>query len=182
MENVNAKMDEQLKARVDDLTRANDENRDGKLDAADLKAQLNRIEAQLELQDRQNRGIIANQRKRMILSVVLVVVILAALAFFGWRMNIAYNNVMDACSRVNDLADTVNTSLATLDQSELDADDAGPSGNHRPVEKNRRGRAEQRPDPAARPDGHREQSAIPGAEHREFVQRVKFRVWTVNKM
>ena len=115
MENVNAKMDEQLKARVDDLTRSNDENRDGKLDAADLKAQLNRIEAQLELQDRQNRGIIANQRKRMILSVVLVVVILAALAFFGWRMNIAYNNVMDACSRVNDLADTVNTSLATLD-------------------------------------------------------------------
>lgn len=121
MENVNAKMDEQLKARVDDLTRSNDENRDGKLDAADLKAQLNRIEAQLELQDRQNRGIIANQHKRMILSVVLVVVILAALAFFGWRMNIAYNNVMDACSRVNDLADTVNTSLATLDQSELDA-------------------------------------------------------------
>ena len=121
MENVNGKMDEQLKARVDDLTRSNDENRDGKLDAADLKAQLNRIEAQLELQDRQNRGIIANQRKRMILSVVLVVVILAALAFFGWRMNIAYNNVMDACSRVNDLADTVNTSLATLDQSELDA-------------------------------------------------------------
>lgn len=121
MENVNAKMDEQLKARMDDLTRSNDENRDGKLDAADLKAQLNRIEAQLELQDRQNRGIIANQRKRMILSVVLVVVILAALAFFGWRMNIAYNNVMDACSRVNDLADTVNTSLATLDQSELDA-------------------------------------------------------------
>ena len=121
MENVHAKMDEQLKARVDDLTRSNDENRDGKLDAADLKAQLNRIEAQLELQDRQNRGIIANQRKRMILSVVLVVVILAALAFFGWRMNIAYNNVMDACSRVNDLADTVNTSLATLDQSELDA-------------------------------------------------------------
>ena len=121
MENVNAKMDEQLKARVDDLARSNDENRDGKLDAADLKAQLNRIEAQLELQDRQNRGIIANQRKRMILSVVLVVVILAALTFFGWRMNIAYNNVMDACSRVNDLADTVNTSLATLDQSELDA-------------------------------------------------------------
>ncbi len=121
MENVNAKMDEQLKARVDDLTRSNDENRDGKLDAADLKAQLNRIEAQLELQDRQNRGIIANQRKRMILSVMLVVVILAALVFFGWRMNIAYNNVMDACSRVNDLADTVNTSLATLDQSELDA-------------------------------------------------------------
>lgn len=120
-EELNRKMDEQLASRVAELDAHNDETGDGKLDAADLKAQLNRIEAQLELQDRQNRGIIANQRKRMILSVVLVVVILAALAFFGWRMNIAYNNVMDACSRVNDLADTVNTSLATLDQSELDA-------------------------------------------------------------
>ena len=120
-EKLNRKMDEQLASRVAELDAHNDETGDGKLDAADLKAQLNRIEAQLELQDRQNRGIIANQRKRMLLSVVLVVVILAALAFFGWRMNIAYNNVMDACSRVNDLADTVNTSLATLDQSELDA-------------------------------------------------------------
>ena len=120
-EKLNRKMDEQLASRVAELDAHNDETGDGKLDAADLKAQLNRIEAQLELQDRQNRGIIANQRKRMILSVVLVAVILAALAFFGWRMNIAYNNVMDACSRVNDLADTVNTSLATLDQSELDA-------------------------------------------------------------
>ena len=120
-EKMNRKMDEQLASRVAELDAHNDETGDGKLDAADLKAQLNRIEAQLELQDRQNRGIIANQHKRMILSVVLVVVILAALAFFGWRMNIAYNNVMDACSRVNDLADTVNTSLATLDQSELDA-------------------------------------------------------------
>ena len=52
-------MDDQLKNRVAELNRANDENRDGRLDAADLKAQLNRIEAQLELQDQQNRGIIA---------------------------------------------------------------------------------------------------------------------------
>ena len=121
MENINAKMDEQLKTRVKELNHANDENQDGKLDAADLKAQLNRIEAQLELQDQQNRGIIANQHKRMILSIVLVVVILAALAFFGWRMNSAYHNVMVACSRVNDLADTVNASLATIDKDELDA-------------------------------------------------------------
>ena len=107
--------------RVAELNRANDENRDGRLDAADLKAQLNRIEAQLELQDQQNRGIIANQRKRMVLSVVLCVIILAALAFFSWRMNEAYVNVMDACNRVNDLADTVQTSLDTLDQAQLDS-------------------------------------------------------------
>ena len=38
MENLNEKMDEQLKNRVEELNRGNDENRDGKLDAADLKA------------------------------------------------------------------------------------------------------------------------------------------------
>ena len=121
MENLNTQMDDQLKNRVAELNRANDENRDGRLDAADLKAQLNRIEAQLELQDQQNRGIIANQRMRMVLSVVLCVIILAALAFFSWRMNEAYVNVMDACNRVNDLADTVQTSLDTLDQAQLDS-------------------------------------------------------------
>ena len=113
MESINEKMDAQLRTRVDELTRANDENQDGRLDAADLKAQL-------ELQDQQNRGIIANQHKRMILSVVLVAVILVVLAFFGWRINVAYNNVMAACDRVNALADTVQTSLDTLDQSQLD--------------------------------------------------------------
>ena len=121
MENLNTQMDDHLKNRVAELNRANDENRDGRLDAADLKAQLNRIEAQLELQDQQNRGIIANQRKRMVLSVVLCAIILAALAFFSWRMNEAYVNVMDACNRVNDLADTVQTSLDTLDQAQLDS-------------------------------------------------------------
>ena len=121
MENLNTQMDDQLKKRGAELNRGNDENRDGRLDAADLKAQLNRIEAQLELQDQQNRGIIANQRKRMVLSVVLCAIILAALAFFSWRMNEAYVNVMDACNRVNDLADTVQTSLDTLDQAQLDS-------------------------------------------------------------
>ena len=42
MENLNTQMDDQLKNRVAELNRANDENRDGRLDAADLKAQLNR--------------------------------------------------------------------------------------------------------------------------------------------
>lgn len=44
MENLNTQMDDQLKNRVAELNRANDENRDGRLDAADLKAQLNRID------------------------------------------------------------------------------------------------------------------------------------------
>ena len=119
MENLNTQMDDQLKNRVAELNRANDENRDGRLDAADLKAQLNRIEAQLELQDQQNRGIIANQRMRMVLSVVLCVIILAALAFFSWRMNEAYVNVG-------------HTGSGPAGQH-----DAGSAGNHRTAEKGR---------------------------------------------
>ena len=59
-EKLDRKMDEQLETRVAELTANNDETGDGKLDAADLKAQLNRIEAQLELQDAQNRSIMKN--------------------------------------------------------------------------------------------------------------------------
>ena len=75
-EKLDRKMDEQLETRVAELTANNDETGDGKLDAADLKAQLNRIEAQLELQDAQNRSIMKNQRLRMLLSIVITVVLL----------------------------------------------------------------------------------------------------------
>ena len=44
-EKLDRKMDEQLETRVAELTANNDETGDGKLDAADLKAQLNRIVA-----------------------------------------------------------------------------------------------------------------------------------------
>ena len=44
-EKLNRKMDEQLASRVAELDAHNDETGDGKLDAADLKAQLNRIVA-----------------------------------------------------------------------------------------------------------------------------------------
>lgn len=119
MDNINAKMDEQLKTRVDELTRTNDENRDGKLDAADLKAQLNRIEAQLELQDEQNRSIMKNQRLRMLLTIIITVVLLVVLGLFWNHMDQAYKEVMTACTQVNELADTLQSSLDTLDPDEL---------------------------------------------------------------
>lgn len=119
MEKMDREMDEQLEARVAELSANNDETGDGKLDAADLKAQLNRIEAQLELQDRQNRGIMKNQRLRMLLSIVLTVIVLVVLGLFWNRMNTAYAKVMDACAQVNELADTLQSSLDTLDPEEL---------------------------------------------------------------
>lgn len=119
MENINAKMDEQLKTRVKELNHANDENRDGKLDAADLKAQLNRIEAQLELQDEQNRSIMKNQRLRMLLTIIITVVLLVVLGLFWNHMDQAYKEVMTACTQVNELADTLQSSLDTLDPDEL---------------------------------------------------------------
>ena len=118
-EKLDRKMDEQLETRVAELTANNDETGDGKLDAADLKAQLNRIEAQLELQDAQNRSIMKNQRLRMLLSIVITVVLLVVLGLFWNRMDSAYNEVMAACAQVNELADTLQTSLDTLDPDEL---------------------------------------------------------------
>ena len=118
-EKLDRKMDEQLETRVAELTANNDETGDGKLDAADLKAQLNRIEAQLELQDAQNRSIMKNQRLRMLLSIVITVVLLVVLGLFWNHMDQAYKEVMTACTQVNELADTLQSSLDTLDPDEL---------------------------------------------------------------
>ena len=120
-EKLDRKMDEQLETRVAELTANNDETGDGKLDAADLKAQLNRIEAQLELQDAQNRSIMKNQRLRMLLSIVITVVLLVVLGLFWNHMDQAYKEVMTACTQVNELADTLQSSLDTLDPDELNS-------------------------------------------------------------
>ena len=121
MDKLNRAMDEQLKNRVADLTAHNDETGDGKLDAADLKAQLNRIEAQLELQDQQNRHIMRNQRLRMMLSIALTLVLLVALSIFAYYAHDAYVQVMDSTTQMNTLVQTVQNSLDTLDPEELDS-------------------------------------------------------------
>ena len=120
-EKLDRKMDEQLETRVAELTANNDETGDGKLDAADLKAQLNRIEAQLELQDEQNRSIMKNQRLRMLLTIIITVVLLVVLGLFWNHMDQAYKEVMTACTQVNELADTLQSSLDTLDPDELNS-------------------------------------------------------------
>ena len=84
-----------------------------------LKAQLNRIEAQLELQDEQNRSIMKNQRLRMLLTIIITVVLLVVLGLFWNHMDQAYKEVMTACTQVNELADTLQSSLDTLDPDEL---------------------------------------------------------------
>lgn len=121
MDKLNRVMDEQLEKRVADLTAHNDETGDGKLDAADLKTQLNRIEAQLELQDQQNRHIMRNQRLRMMLSIAMTAVLLIALGVFWYYSRIAYNQVMQATTQVNELAETVQNSLSTVDPEVLDS-------------------------------------------------------------
>ena len=112
-EKLNRKMDEQLASRVAELDAHNDETGDGKLDAADLKAQLNRIEAE------QNRSIMKNQRLRMLLTIIITVVLLVVLGLFWNHMDQAYKEVMTACTQVNELADTLQSSLDTLDPDEL---------------------------------------------------------------
>ena len=111
MEDKNKKMDAALEARVQALDVASDETGDGKVDWQDLKSQLNRIEAQLELQDKQNRSIMKNQRFRLILSVVLAVVLVGAVAFLWLRTNAAYEKILVTCEQVNQLAETVQAAM-----------------------------------------------------------------------
>ena len=56
MEKLNKQMDDALNTKVAALNATDDETGDGKVDALDLKHQLDRVEAQLELQDQQNRA------------------------------------------------------------------------------------------------------------------------------
>ena len=56
MEKLNKQMDDALNTKVAALNATDDETGDGKVDALDLKHQLDRMEAQLELQDQQNRA------------------------------------------------------------------------------------------------------------------------------
>ena len=78
-----------------------------------LQEQLDRIEAQ-------NQKILRNQTIHMAVTIVLVVVVLAALAFAAVRLNAAYAEVLDACTQVDALAETLQSSLGTLDPAELD--------------------------------------------------------------
>ena len=56
----------------------------------------------------------------MAVTIVLAVVVLAALAFAAVRLNAAYAEVLDACTQVDALAETLQSSLGTLDPAELD--------------------------------------------------------------
>lgn len=78
-----------------------------------LQEQLNRIEEQ-------NQKILRNQTIHLAITLVLAVVVLAALAFAAVRLNAAYAEVLDACTQVDALAETLQSSLGTLDPAELD--------------------------------------------------------------
>lgn len=121
MEKMNRAMDEQLKARTAALQAADDETGDGRVDWADMKKQLDRIEAQLELQDQQNRRLLHNQRLRLALTCVLAVLLAAAVGLLWYRTNQAYQEILAACDQVNQLSGTVQSSLDALDPEELQA-------------------------------------------------------------
>ena len=120
MRKDDAAMDEALRAKTAALQANDDETGDGRIDLADLKHQLDRLEAQLALQDRQNRTLLRNQRLRMAVggAVLVLVCVLAVVLFFYTRQ--AYEQVLQASAQVNELASTLQNSLNTLDTAQLD--------------------------------------------------------------
>ena len=112
--------DRALQARIQQLQAGDDETGDGKVDIADLKRQLDRIEAQLELQDAQNRRLLRSQRQRLILNIVVLAAFAVLAGVLLYYSRIAYDRILQASAQVNELAATLQSSLATLDSAELD--------------------------------------------------------------
>lgn len=98
---------------MQELNRTPDANSPDAAPETALQAQLDRIEEQ-------NQKILRNQTIHMAVTIVLAVVVLAALAFAAVRLNAAYAEVLDACTQVDALAETLQSSLGTLDPAELD--------------------------------------------------------------
>ncbi|MGN0975424.1 MAG: hypothetical protein ACI4OL_05425 [Gemmiger sp.] len=114
-------MDEALKKKVAQLQSGDDETGDGVIDAADLKAQLDRIEAQLELQDAQNRTLLRHSRLRFAITAVLVVVLCIFVAVAWVRTDAAYQQILDACQQIDTLAGTVQQTMDELNTEDLNA-------------------------------------------------------------
>ena len=114
-------MDQALAARVDALHARDDESGDGQVNAADMKLQLDRIEAQLELQDQQNRALLRGQRIRFWMTLILALLLCGVVIFLWVRVNGAYAEILQTTGDVNALAGRLQQSLDTLDNEELEA-------------------------------------------------------------
>ena len=121
MEKINKQMNDALDAKVVALNAADDETGDGKVDALDLKHQLDRVEAQLELQDQQNRALLRSQQRLLKAAIAIVIVLCLVMGGLLLRFHTAYNQVIATCTQVNDIAATLQDSLATLDTEDLDS-------------------------------------------------------------
>lgn len=119
MENINKAMDKSLQDRVSVLHAQDDESKDGRIDVDDLKLQLDRIEAQLELQDQQNRALLKGQRIRLILTIALALILCGAVVFLWTRINNAYDNILQTSTQLNDLASQLQESLGEVDGQAL---------------------------------------------------------------
>ena len=69
------------------------------MDALDLKHQLDRVEAQLELQDQQNRALLRSQKRLLWAAIAIVVVLCLIMGGLLLRFNTAYNQVITTCAQ-----------------------------------------------------------------------------------
>lgn len=117
---LNQEMDKTLADTTAALHAHDDETGDGSISLPDLKLQLDRVEAQLELQDQQNRTLLRNQKLRFMLTVVVVIVLCVVVGVLWYHTTVAYNNILDTCTQVSEIATTMQNSLDKLDTEQLD--------------------------------------------------------------
>ena len=123
MEKLNKQMDDALNTKVAALNATDDETGDGKVDALDLKHQLDRVEAQLELQDQQNRALLRSQKRLLWAAIAIVVVLCLIMGGLLLRFNTAYNQVITTCAQVNEIDSMMQTLPDIADKlSQIDVD------------------------------------------------------------
>ena len=103
MEKLNKQMDDTLNTKVAALNATDDETGDGKVDALDLKHQL-----------------LHSQKRLLWAAIAIVVVLCLIMGGLLLRFNTAYNEVIITCAQVNEIAGTLQNSLAKLDTEQLD--------------------------------------------------------------
>ena len=108
MEKLNKQMDDALNTKVAALNATDDETGDGKVDALDLKHQ-------------QDRALLRSQKRLLWAAIAIVVVLCLIMGGLLLRFNTAYNQVITTCAQVNEIAGTLQDSLAKLDTEQLDS-------------------------------------------------------------
>lgn len=111
MEKLNKQMNNALNTKVAALNATDDETGDGKVDALDLKHQLERVEAAAGIAGSAKPRPAVQPKAVLWAAIAIVVVLCLIMGGLLLRFNTAYNQVITTCAQVNEIAAPCRTAL-----------------------------------------------------------------------